>query len=58
MSEDENVLVPRISLAELEEHGVALNTALQRHSFVILGDLSQSDIETVCSKFCPLRGLR
>jgi hypothetical protein len=50
MSEESAVEAPRISLSRLEEDGgAALDAALQRHSFVILQDLPEEDIETVRS---------
>ena len=44
---------PRLSLPSLAERADELSEALQQHSFVILHDLPQSDLDTVLST--PLR---
>ena len=44
---------PRLSLPSLAERADELSEALQQHSFVILHDLPQSDLDTVPS--APLR---
>ena len=44
---------PRLSLPSLAERADELSEALQQHSFVILHDLPQSDLDTVPST--PLR---
>eukprot|EP01045_Picozoa_sp_COSAG04_P029864 COSAG04_NODE_5019_length_1779_cov_4.732738_3_plen_64_part_00 len=38
---------PRLSLPSLAEQADELSEALQQHSFVILHDLPQSDLDTV-----------
>ena len=44
---------PRLSLPSLAERADELSEALQQHSFVILHDLPQSDLDAVLST--PLR---
>ena len=43
---------PRLSLPSLAERADELSEALQQHSFVILHDLPQSDLDTVPSAPC------
>ena len=48
------IAIPRISLQSIEANGGALSALLQKHSFVILQDLPQADLEKVCSSALSL----